>query len=99
MEVNPHVVPAARRREVVRAPGASRHLAIDDDCRRAGVKNKRQRKEARLDLNPGPGLLCGHIRLPHSGLRSGCVGFHLRRFPAQHWFASGGGFIQAADAS
>lgn len=35
-------------------------LAINDDGRRARVKNKRQRKKTGFDLDAGPGLLCGH---------------------------------------
>ena len=99
VEIDPHVVQATGRRKLVYAPGASRQLAINDDGRRARVKNKRQREKTRLDLNAGPGLWCGHVRLPHLGLRRSCVGFSRRRLPAQHWLARGGGFIQTADAS
>ena len=57
VEIDPHVVYAAGHGKVVCAPGASRQLAINDDGRRARVKNKRQGKETGFDLNAGPGLL------------------------------------------
>ena len=103
-KIDPHVVHSARRRKVVRPPGALRWLAVNDDCRRTEVKKKRQREETRLDLNPGPRLLCSHIlcdQKSNSGLRTrrgARFGSGFLWFPAQHRLARRGRFIEPADA-
>ena len=65
-EVDPHVMHAAGQGKIVRSPRALRCLAVDDDGRRAEIEKERQRKEACLDLNSGPGCLCGHNQLIRS---------------------------------